>query len=363
MSETNKKNAAKKKLHHRTGSGGYHKAQPLWGKAQRDLIEKGIRPETYLWSPRGKNWFFGAGGSLDPETGKLVWNNKKMDATVEKLRDLFAKSAKGTFVPDRENNEITEALGNPEHPGRTRGTSGSVPWKYGFPDAGGYRSRERKRKKEVSLMEQLNARVKVLEEAHRVDEATQEATPPSQRRSSVASTELELVVAQPELTAPTSYPVDAITENQDCQLLAKFGHLTPKAAIGTVRPPRPEGTFHCSPIPQGYAVVMVDEIHEGYEKLELDYPTGEGENRLSQALKTPCLWRKELIRLSSWTACDHQVPHSSLPPSSSAPTRRISPLSSPPSPAPINPPAPPPPSPAPVHPPAPPPPSPAPINP
>ena len=115
----------------------------------------------------------------------------------------------------------------------------------------------------------------------------------------MASTELELVVEQPELTDPTSYPVDAITENQDCQLLAKFGHLTPKAAIGTVRPPRPEGTFHCRPIPQGYGVVMVDEIHEGYEELELDYPTGEGENRLSQALKTPCLWRKELIRLSN----------------------------------------------------------------
>src|SRR4051812_33158997 len=146
--------------------------------------------------------------------------------------------------------------------------------------------------------------------------------------------------------------------------LAKYGHLTPKAAIGTVRPPRPEGTFHCRPIAQGYAVVMVDEIHEGYEELELGYPTGEGENRLSQALKTPCLWRKELIRLSNWTA--RQVPHSSPPPSSSASDRRISPLaSSPSSPAhPINTPAP---SPAPAHPinpPAPLPPSPAhPINP
>ena len=119
-------------------------------------------------------------------------------------------------------------------------------------------------------MQQLNARVKALEERHRVDEATQEATRPSQLRSSVASTELELVVAQPELTAPTSYPVDAITEFQDCHLLAKFLHLTPKAAVGHVAPPRPDGTFHFCRIPQGYAVVMVDEILEGYEELELD---------------------------------------------------------------------------------------------
>src|SRR3954462_3017656 len=113
-------------------------------------------------------------------------------------------------------------------------------------------------------MHQLNARVKALEERHRVDEATQEATPPSQRRSNVAST--ELIVAQPELTAPTSYPVDAITEAQDCHLLAKFSHLTPKVAIGNVLPPRAEGTFHSRPIPQGYAIVMVDEILEGYEE-------------------------------------------------------------------------------------------------
>src|SRR3954463_558641 len=221
MLETNKKNAAKKKHQHRTGSGGYLKAKPAWDKSEHDLLEKGITPETWLWSPHGKTWFFGAGGSLDPETGKLVWNDRKLDATVKKLREYFAASAAGTFVPDRENNELTEALGNPEHPGRTRGTAGSVPWKYGFPDAGGYKSRERKREKELSLMEQLNARVKDLEERHRVDEATQEATPTSQRRSSVASTELDLVLAQLDLTAPTSYPVDAITETQDCQLLAK----------------------------------------------------------------------------------------------------------------------------------------------
>src|SRR3954462_4787175 len=66
---------------------------------------------------------------------------------------------------------------------------------------------------------------------------------------------------------------------------------------------------------------MVDEIVEGYEELELDYPTGEGESRLSQALKTTCLWRKELIKLPNWTsptppARDDQVPRPSLPPSS-----------------------------------------------
>ena len=42
MSETNKKNVVKKKLHHRTGSGGYLKARPKWAKAENDLLDKGI---------------------------------------------------------------------------------------------------------------------------------------------------------------------------------------------------------------------------------------------------------------------------------------------------------------------------------
>src|SRR3954469_14805279 len=58
MSETNKKNAEKKKLHHCTGSGGYLKAKPAWDRSEHDLLEKGITPETWLWSPRGKTWFF-----------------------------------------------------------------------------------------------------------------------------------------------------------------------------------------------------------------------------------------------------------------------------------------------------------------
>ena len=47
--------------------------------------------------------------------------------------------------------------------------------------------------------------------------------------------------------------------------------------------------------------MIVDEITEGFEDLQLDHPTGEGETRLGLALKTPCLWRKELIKLPNWT--------------------------------------------------------------
>jgi len=192
MSETNKNNVAKKKLHHRTGSGGYLKARPLWDKVENDLLAKGVEPETLNWPDRSRSWFFGVGGTLDPETRKCVWTDEQLAIPVKKLQKCIAAAQQGMFIPDRENHELTEALGNPEHPEQTRDTPGSVAWKVGFPGVGGYKTRERKRKLELSEMEKLNARAQKLEEqveSQRAARATPEATPPSQRRSSVASTE------------------------------------------------------------------------------------------------------------------------------------------------------------------------------
>src|SRR3954465_7291283 len=109
MSATNKKNVAKKKLHHRTGSGGYLVARPKWAKAENDLVEKGIEPETMSWPDRCRTWFFGAGGTLDPITGKCIWTDDQLDIPLKKLRYYIAAAQKGTFLPDRENDELTKA--------------------------------------------------------------------------------------------------------------------------------------------------------------------------------------------------------------------------------------------------------------
>ena len=82
-----------------------------------------------------------------------------MNIPVKKLKHYIDVARQGTFVPDREIDELTMALGNPEHPGRTRGTPGSVPWKVGFPDAGCYKCQERRKKVEHSQLQALHARV------------------------------------------------------------------------------------------------------------------------------------------------------------------------------------------------------------
>ena len=136
-----------------TGSGGYNVAWPTWDKAENDLLAKGIQPATLNWPERARTWFFGHGGTLNPETGKCVYTKAQLATPVKNIQDAIQAVQEGKFHPDREKDELSHGLGNPEHPGVTRGTSGSVPWKVGFPDSRDtYRSRGRKKKEDADRL-------------------------------------------------------------------------------------------------------------------------------------------------------------------------------------------------------------------
>jgi hypothetical protein len=57
---------------------------------------------------------------LDPESGKCVWTNAQLAIPFKKLEEAIKSAQEGRFHPDREKDELTEALRNPEHPGRTQ---------------------------------------------------------------------------------------------------------------------------------------------------------------------------------------------------------------------------------------------------
>ena len=108
------------------------------------MLDAGVTPETLSWPPRCRTWFYAHGGELDPKTGKV---SKKacLDGAEDKLLVAIEEARSGVFEPNRENDELTRALGNPEHPGRTRG-KGAIPWYEGFSDWNtDYRTRARKK--------------------------------------------------------------------------------------------------------------------------------------------------------------------------------------------------------------------------
>ena len=89
----------------------------MWDNAENDMIVKVVQPQTLNWPGRSRNWFFGVGGTLDPETGKCRWTDEQLSIPIKKLQKYTTAAQEGTFIPDREKDELTEALGNAEHPG------------------------------------------------------------------------------------------------------------------------------------------------------------------------------------------------------------------------------------------------------
>jgi hypothetical protein len=115
-SRKNKANVAKKIYHHTMGSGGYKTSVPERDKKDADLIARGIILATQQLPRRARNWFYGHGGNVYVQTGELIAppaTVKPKDELVKALQEV----QEGKFIPDRERDVLTKALGNAEHTG------------------------------------------------------------------------------------------------------------------------------------------------------------------------------------------------------------------------------------------------------
>ena len=313
-SETNKENAKKKTYHHKMGPGGYKVALPKFAKLEEDLRAKGITPATHDFPLRSRNWLLGHGAKYDAK-GNLVVDTK-IAAPFAALVEVFEKVKEGKFKPDREKDELTEALGNPEHTGWTRGWGG-YPWSTGFTAADSlypYRSRERaKKRKEAEYAERFRGFEAILkEQQQQINELrgsrSQQQNPaldggPSQRRSSVASTpEIEAIdapvmdaAAPIDAAAAPMEAVDAIKEKTRCALHVSVSNVSMKVADGYALPCVDGATCHSRPIPPGYARVGVDDVHEAWRILRLDMSAGDEVETLGEAVNNIILWKKKDI--------------------------------------------------------------------
>jgi len=131
-SRINKLNAAKKIWHHKLGPDGYEVTRPKWDLSEQQMMDAGVTPVTLSWPPRCRTWFYAHGGALDPKTGQVL-KKASLKGADDKLLVAIEEARTGVFMPNRENDKLTHALGNHEHPGRTRG-KGVVPWYEGFLD-------------------------------------------------------------------------------------------------------------------------------------------------------------------------------------------------------------------------------------
>jgi len=218
------------------------------------------------------------------EDGSFVTSDAIREA-ANKLNDVLKAMSEGSFKLDREKDELTYALGTPEHTGRVRGM-GVVPWKHGFSgDIETYRSRHRRKAEVAKKMRALEERVASIEGAL----ATSQQQPPEAR--SMAQLEPSPVGSQRRIcVASTEHPAadqeDDITVRTPCELLYQLRKKLKVVAHGVAEVLVQDGSIHGMMIPEGYARVIVDRVEKGCEDLDLEIPGGNGEEELGQAHHT-----------------------------------------------------------------------------
>ena len=79
-------------------------------------MDRDIRPVTWDWPERSKWWLFAIGVTLNQTDGSLIMPGE-MQEVARDLVTAIDEAKQGTFQPQRENNELTRALKNSEHPG------------------------------------------------------------------------------------------------------------------------------------------------------------------------------------------------------------------------------------------------------
>jgi hypothetical protein len=108
--------------------------------------------------------------------------------------------------------------------------------------------------------------------------------------------------------------VDDVRVMTNCELHQPIKNMTFKVASGDALPCLPEALHHGSPISAGYVRVSVLDIISGFEDLDLDFATPEGDRRLGDVKRQIILWQKKYIKFPG-SAPKPPTPRNPSPPS------------------------------------------------
>ena len=120
---------AKRNMHrHHLSPGGYYGKEEQF----RKMEEEAASSRAYNlqgFSKRTRNWIL----SRNKEASRaLKFNKPETEQAVSKILKYGEEKEKGSFKASRERDELSLALGNPEHIGHVRGLGKRTAWKYGF---------------------------------------------------------------------------------------------------------------------------------------------------------------------------------------------------------------------------------------
>jgi hypothetical protein len=140
---------------HRLGSGGYAAKMAKWRNDEEERRVAGLPTIFEGMDERSRNWILARVPAIPPD-GNVSFQKPSIEQIYQKLEGLAEMQKKGLFVPDREKDMLTTAIGMPEHPGRVRGISSTLPWGKAFCEhRSSYKKRDRYKKKLDDKMREI----------------------------------------------------------------------------------------------------------------------------------------------------------------------------------------------------------------
>jgi hypothetical protein len=105
---------------------------PKWAKKEQELRDTGILDPLEGCIVCTRNWIWGHSPTDNSEW--LITSSFELTNVVEKAKTLAAKEKTSEFKSQRERDQLSAALENEEHRGRTWAISSIASWKEEFAD-------------------------------------------------------------------------------------------------------------------------------------------------------------------------------------------------------------------------------------
>jgi hypothetical protein len=239
--------------------------------------------------------------------GNVSFQRASTEQIYQKLEGLAEMQKRGLFMPDREKDMLTAAIGTPEHPGHVRGISSTLPWGKAFREhRSSYKKRDRYKKKLEDKMREI-AKEELI--GFFIQQQQQQAVvgPSAENLVSGGSGQVppKLMLSQiGAISTPSSvgsianakHPVDDIEEDTPCKLVIPYGRKLDKfREAGTAM--ALTGHVFPNPPPPEYAWVQVVSVSD--EPCEIDIPTKDGIELLGDARNQYILWHHRDIILNA----------------------------------------------------------------
>jgi hypothetical protein len=185
---------------------------------------------------RSRNWCLARVPAITPD-GKVKLQKPTTEQIYEKLEALAEMQKSGLFMPDREKDMLTTAIGTPEHSGHVRGISSTFPWGKAFRE---HRASYKKHDRYKKYLEDKMREIAKQELIGFFIQQQQVSVGPSAENAISGGSGLvltNLLVAQiGTIPTPSSvgsiakakHPIDDIIEDTPCKLVIPYGRKQDK---------------------------------------------------------------------------------------------------------------------------------------